>query len=86
MTPKAIINLVVGILALAVTAWKGPSAWSAASAGLASVCLFFGTLSIVPKKDAEYIDDLETALASKATAQDVPAGPSRARFARKMSH
>jgi hypothetical protein len=62
MTPKAIITLVVGILALGITTWKGPSAWSAVSTGIVAIALFVGTLKIIPKQDEEYVQDLEDAL------------------------
>jgi hypothetical protein len=62
MTPKAIIVLVVGVLSMGVTAWKGPSTWGAVSGAVSALCLFIGTLGVIPKKDQEYIDDLEQAV------------------------
>lgn len=90
MTAKRIITLVVGILALAVTAWKGPVAWhlvaTAVGSVVAAVALGYGTLKVIPAKDEEYVKDLEDALAStNASAEAVTAGPSRARYLRRKA-
>ncbi len=90
MNAKQIITLAVGIVALGVTAWKGPGVWSAVSAAVTAIALFVGTLKIVPAKDQEYVDDLEDALRVATTPQnDVTnsglAGASRERFAKMLA-
>lgn len=86
MNAKQIIALVVGLLALGITAWKGPQAWGLVATGLTAIVILVSTLRIVPKEDEEYIQDLEDALRVATTPQnDVTnsglAGKSRARFA-----
>jgi hypothetical protein len=95
MTAKQIIALVVGLAALAITAWKGPQAWGIVASVLTAIVLFVGTLKIAPKEDAEYIQDLEDALTKQQLANTVAdpgtspvanALPSRSRerFARRV--
>ncbi len=85
MTMKQIVALVVGIVALGVTAWKGPSTWGLISTGVTALAILVGTLGIVPKKDEEYIRDLEDALRLATEPQNTVdnsglVGPSRVRF------
>jgi hypothetical protein len=68
MTAKQIIALIIGIAALAVTAWKGPQAWGLVASGLTAIVIFVSTLRIAPKQDQEYIQDLEDALTQQQLA------------------
>lgn len=94
MTPKQIIALLVGLLATAVTAWKGPQAWGFIASGLTAIVILVSTLKLTPKEDEEYIQELETTLEKSILTQDdtgmsmAPhvqlSAPSRARFMKQF--
>ncbi len=89
MNAKQIIALIVGLLGVAVTAWKGPQAWGFVASGLTAIVLFVSTYKIAPKQDEEYIQDLEDALSKSpspvaAAGENLATEKSRARFARRV--
>ena len=70
---KQIIALLIGLLATAVTAWKGPQAWGLIASGLVAVVMLVSTLKLTPKEDEEYIQDLEDALTKQESANTLAA-------------
>jgi len=60
------MTLGVGLTAMAVTAWKGQSAWLSVDSAVAGVCLLVGTLTIIPAKYRTWATALETALEKSA--------------------
>lgn len=62
MSPKQIIALVVAIVALAISTWKGPGAWGATSAGITALCLLILPLLRNKPQISEYVTDVEDAL------------------------
>ncbi len=79
MNRKQIVALAVGIVALAVSVWKGPGAWATASHAVDAACLFALPLLGRDPKLAGYVSDLETALEEKS-----PGAPAAMRAARRL--